>query len=74
MRFTSQHKGINQKEYGKAVFPLRYYSLALILYWYILSVYGKQSEKISRFAYKEEFCLTHFLGHYRPLKIKSNAR
>lgn len=64
MRFTSQHKGINQKEYGKAVSPLRYDSLALILYWYILSVYGKQSEKISRSADKEEFCLTHFLGYY----------
>ena len=45
MRFTSQHKAINQKEYGKAVSPLRYDSLALILSWSIFVVYGKQSEK-----------------------------
>lgn len=45
MRFTSQHKAINQKEYGKAVSPLRYDSLALILCRSILVVYGKQSEK-----------------------------
>ena len=48
MRFTSQHKGINQKEYGKAVSPLRYDSLALILYWYILSVYGLDSASSQR--------------------------
>ena len=40
MRFTSQHKAINQKEYGKAVSPLRYDSLALILSWSIFVVYG----------------------------------
>ena len=45
MRFTSQHKAINQKEYGKAVSPLRYDSLALILCRSIFVVYGKQSEK-----------------------------
>ena len=45
MCFTSQHKAINQKEYGKAVSPLRYDSLALILSWSIFVVYGKQSEK-----------------------------
>ena len=45
MRFTSQHKAINQKEYGKAVSPLCYDSLALILSWSIFVVYGKQSEK-----------------------------
>ena len=45
MRFTFQHKAINQKEYGKAVSPLRYDSLALILSWSIFVVYGKQSEK-----------------------------
>ena len=50
MRFTSQHKAINQKEYGKAVSPLRYDSLALILSWSIFVVYGKQSEKKSIFA------------------------
>ena len=50
MRFTSQHKAINQKEYGKAVSPLRYDSLALILCRSIFVVYGKQSEKISTFA------------------------
>ena len=45
MCFTSQHKAINQKEYGKAVSPLRYDSLALILSCSIFVVYGKQSEK-----------------------------
>ena len=50
MRFTSQHKAINQKEYGKAVSPLRYDSPALILSWSIFVVYGKQSEKKSIFA------------------------
>ena len=45
MRFTSQHKAINQKEYGKAVSPLRYDSLTLILSRSIFVVYGKQSEK-----------------------------
>ena len=45
MRFTSQHKAINQKEYGKAVSPLRFDSLALILSCSIFVVYGKQSEK-----------------------------
>ena len=45
MRFTSQHKASNQKEYGKAVSPLRYDSLALILCRSIFVVYGKQSEK-----------------------------
>lgn len=64
MRFTSQHKGTIPKEYGKAVSPLCYNSLALILYWYIPVAYGKQSEKISRFVDNETFCLTHFLGYY----------
>ena len=50
MRFTSQHKAINQKEYGKAVSPLRYDSLALILSWSIFVVYGKQSEKNKYFC------------------------
>ena len=50
MRFTSQHKAINQKEYGKAVSPLRFDSLALILSCSIFVVYGKQSEKKSTFA------------------------
>lgn len=45
MCFTSQHKGINSKEYGKAVSTLRFESLALILFEYTLTAYGKQSEK-----------------------------
>ena len=70
MRFTSQHKAINQKEYGKAVSPLRYDSLALILSWSIFVVYGKQSEKKVYLQFKEAFCLTHFLGYYPLLSFE----
>ena len=59
MRFTSQHKAINQKEYGKAVSPLRYDSLALILSWSIFVVYGKQSEKNKYFCSSKRHSALH---------------
>lgn len=59
MRFTSQHKAINQKEYGKAVSPLRYDSLALILCRSIFVVYGKQSEKNKYFCSSKRHSALH---------------
>ena len=59
MRFTSQHKASNQKEYGKAVSPLRYDSLALILSWSIFVVYGKQSEKNKYFCSSKRHSALH---------------
>ena len=65
MRFTSQHKAINQKEYGKAVSPLRYDSLALILCRSIFVVYGKQSEKNKYIcSLKRHSALHTFWGYY----------
>ena len=62
MRFTSQHKASNQKEYGKAVSPLRYDSLALILSWSIFVVYGKQSEKNKYFCSSRRHSALHTFG------------
>ena len=62
MRFTSQHKAINQKEYGKAVSPLRYDSLALILCRSIFVVYGKQSEKNKYFCSSKRHSALHTFG------------
>ena len=62
MRFTSQHKASNQKEYGKAVSPLRYDSLALILSWSIFVVYGKQSEKNKYFCSSKRHSALHTFG------------
>ena len=62
MRFTSQHKAINQKEYGKAVSPLRFDSLALILSWSIFVVYGKQSEKNKYICSSKRHSALHTFG------------
>jgi hypothetical protein len=68
MRFTSQHKAINQKEYGKAVSPLRYDSLALILCRSIFVVYGKQSEKNKYICSSKRHSALHtFWGYYQTL-------
>ncbi len=54
MRSTSRHKGINPKEYGKAVSPRCSDSLALILFGFVFVVYGKQGEKIGTFAVQRD--------------------
>ncbi len=68
MCFTSQHKAINQKEYGKAVSPLRYDSLALILSWSIFVVYGKQSEKNKYISAVQRGILPYTLFGILPIK------
>ena len=73
MRFTSQHKAINQKEYGKAVSPLRYDSLALILSWSIFVVYGKQSEKNKYFCSSKRHSALHTFWDTTSRAFASNA-
>ena len=74
MRFTSQHKAINQKEYGKAVSPLRYDSLALILSWSIFVVYGKQSEKNKYFCSSKRHSALHTFWDTTPDEQKPNTK
>lgn len=62
MRFTSRHKDINPKEYGKAMSPLRSDSLALILFRFIIVVCGKQSEKVGTFEVQRDVLLYTLLG------------
>ena len=62
MRSTSRHKGVNPREYGKAVSPLRSDSLALILFRFIFVVYGKQSEKIGTFEVQRDILPYTLLG------------